>query len=93
MRKNSLFVETHADACSFPVLVPNESEMVLVGSAMLAACASKTYSSLESASKEMASKCKVIHTNSNIGEYHERKYKVFRQMVEDQLNYKRIMNS
>lgn len=92
LRKSQLFVETHAEACALPVLVPDESEMVLVGSAMLAACAANVFPSLESASSGMASRCKVVHPNSTLRDYHERKYKVFRQLVDDQHKYKRIMN-
>lgn len=86
-------METHAEACALPVLVPDESEMVLVGSAMLAACAAKVFTSLEAASIGMASRCAVVHPNPTLRDYHERKYKVFRQLIEDQLKYKQIMNS
>lgn len=91
LRKNPLFVRTHAEACNLPVLVPHESETMLVGAAMLGACAAKIFPSLESASTGMASKCDVIHPNSTLRSYHERKYKVFRQLIEDQLKYKQIM--
>ena len=86
-------METHAEACALPVLVPKESEMVLVGSAMLAACAAKVFPSLEAASKGMSSRCDVVRPNPALRDYHERKYKIFRRMVEDQLKYKEIMNS
>lgn len=91
LRKNALFVETLAEACAMPVLVPNESEMVLVGSAMLAACAAKYYPTLEAASKAMASSCEAVHPNINNRNFHEKKYRVFRQMVEDQFKYRKIM--
>lgn len=71
--------------------MPNESEMVLVGSAMLAACASKVYDTLAHASKAMGSKSQVVQPSSAHRDYHERKYKVFREMLDDQLKYKRIM--
>lgn len=93
LRKNQLFVETNAEACNLPVLVPVESEMVLVGSAMLGACAANYFPSLESASKGMASGCDVIWPNPTVRDYHERKYSVFRQLIEDQLKYKQIMQS
>lgn len=73
--------------------MPDESEMVLVGSAMLASCASKYFPSLESASKGMASRCEVVWPNVTLREFHERKYKVFRQLIQDQLKYKQIMHS
>lgn len=47
LSKNKLFVQTHADVCSLPVLLPGETEAVLLGSAMLAACAAKVYPDLE----------------------------------------------
>lgn len=93
LRKSQLFVETHAEACNLPVLVPDESEMVLVGSAMLASCAAKSFSTLQAASKGMASKCDVVWPTPSLREYHDRKYKVFRHLIEDQLKYKQIMYS
>lgn len=86
-----MFIETHAEACALPILVPNETEMVLVGSAMLAACGSKHYGNLEQASKEMGSKSQVVRPTPALLDYHERKYKVFREMLNDQLKYKKIM--
>lgn len=47
LSKNQIFIETHADACDLPVLCPNEKETVLVGAAMLGACAAKYYPNLE----------------------------------------------
>lgn len=93
LRKNTLFVETHAEACALPVLIPHEGEMVLVGSAMLAGCAAKQFPTLRSASQQMASKCEVVQSNENVRAYHERKYKVFRELVQDQLKYRKIMQS
>lgn len=93
LRKSQLFVETHAEACALPVLIPDESEMVLVGSAMLGACAAEFFPSLEFASKSMASRCEVVRPNPTLRDYHERKYKVFRQLIQDQLKYKQIMQS
>ena len=47
LSKNSLFVQTHADICSVPVLLPSEPEAVLLGSAMMGAYAAGLYDSLE----------------------------------------------
>lgn len=46
LSKNVLFVQTLAEACGLPVLYPNESEMVLVGAAILAARAANYHTSL-----------------------------------------------
>lgn len=58
---------------------------------MLAACGSKVYGNLEQASKEMGSKGQVVHPTPALRDYHERKYKVFREMLNDQLKYKKFM--
>lgn len=47
LAKNDVYVQTHADICELPAVVPYEQEMVLVGAAILGACASKVYPSLE----------------------------------------------
>lgn len=47
LSKNRIFVETHADACNMAVLLPNETEAVLVGAAILGACAAQQFSTLE----------------------------------------------
>lgn len=47
LSKNKLFVQTYADVCRMPVLEPVESEMVLLGAAILGAMAAKEYTSLE----------------------------------------------
>lgn len=47
LSKNRIFVQTHADACQMSVLLPNETEAVLVGAAILGACAAQQYPTLE----------------------------------------------
>ena len=93
LSKNPLFIEAHAEACDLPILVPGEAETVLVGSAILGAYAAKVYPTLEIASKEMGSKSQVIWPRDENREFHQRKYKVFRQLLDDQLKYQNIMES
>lgn len=47
LAKNNVYVQAHADICQLPAVIPDEQEMVLVGAAMLGACAANTYGSLE----------------------------------------------
>lgn len=47
LSKNDIYVQTHADVCELPAVVPYEQEMVLVGAAILGAYASKVFPSLE----------------------------------------------
>ncbi|KAJ6644432.1 FGGY carbohydrate kinase domain-containing protein [Pseudolycoriella hygida] len=92
LSKNPIFIQTHADCTDLPVLCPNEKEMVLVGAAILGACASKFYPDLESASHGMGGQGTLVRPDPASKIYHERKYKVFLKMVEDQRAYKEIMN-
>ncbi|XP_050076211.1 FGGY carbohydrate kinase domain-containing protein [Anopheles maculipalpis] len=93
LSKNTLFVQTHADICSVPVLLPSEPEAVLLGSAMMGAYAAGLYNSLETAAAGMGGSATVMKpdlSDSN-RDYHERKYHVFQRMYLDQRGYERIM--
>lgn len=94
LSKNSLFVQTHADICSIPVLLPHEPEAVLLGSAMMGACAAEIYKDLKTAASEMAGTAEIIKPDMSDAnrDYHERKYRVFLKMVQDQRAYEKIMS-
>uniref|UniRef100_A0A3B4ZGG5 FGGY carbohydrate kinase domain-containing protein n=1 Tax=Stegastes partitus TaxID=144197 RepID=A0A3B4ZGG5_9TELE len=47
LSKNSLFVQIHANATGLPVVLPDQMEAVLVGAAVLGACASQDYGNIE----------------------------------------------
>ncbi|CAD7003040.1 unnamed protein product [Ceratitis capitata] len=91
LAKNNVYVQAHADICQLPAVIPNEQEMVLVGAAMLGACAAKAYETLEITSKEMGGTGVLLKPKASTKDYHNRKYRVFLQMLEDQRKYKEIM--
>ncbi|KAI8123419.1 FGGY carbohydrate kinase domain-containing protein [Lucilia cuprina] len=91
LAKNALYIQCHADICQLPALIPDEQEMVLVGSAMLGACAAKVYENLESASAAMGGTGKLIIPQFGTKDFHERKYQVFLEMLKDQYKYKDMM--
>ncbi|EDW93332.1 FGGY carbohydrate kinase domain-containing protein [Drosophila yakuba] len=91
LAKNPLYVQCHADICNLPALIPDEQEMVLVGAAALGAAASGHFDSLESASKAMGGTGQLVKPNPDTIEFHNRKYKVFLQLLENQRQYRRIM--
>ncbi|EAT41239.1 AAEL007088-PA [Aedes aegypti] len=95
LSKNGLFVQTHADICSIPVLLPHETEAVLLGSAMMGACAAGIYADLKTAATEMGGTAEVVKPDMSDAnrDYHERKYRVFLKMVEDQRSYEKLMTS
>lgn len=92
LSKNEMFNQTHADICGIPVYVPEETESVLLGAAILGSLAAKVFPDILSASKAMGGNSKVILPKDSTTNYHNRKYKVFLKMLDDQMVYKNIMN-
>lgn len=91
--KDPLFVQIQADATSLPILKPHEADSVLVGSAILGACASQYFNNVQDAIENMGGTADIIRPNINTQAFHEKKYKVFLRMFQDQLRYKTIMHS
>jgi sugar (pentulose or hexulose) kinase len=63
LSRNPLFIQIQADVLSLPVLCPVERESVLVGAAILGACATKKYSMHETI-KRMAGTANVVKPTS-----------------------------
>lgn len=92
LSKNPLFIQTQADVVNLPVLCSNETESVLIGSAILGACAANYFPNINQAIKSMGGNGTVVKPNDNDKLYHDKKYEVFLKMYENQINYKNIMN-
>ncbi|XP_045448329.1 FGGY carbohydrate kinase domain-containing protein [Melitaea cinxia] len=90
--KDPLFVETLTDSVGIPVLKPHEKESVLVGAAVLGACASTYFNNVEAALQSMGGLADVVMPNLAIKSYHDKKYQVFLKMFQDQKEYRNIMN-
>ncbi|ESO94473.1 hypothetical protein LOTGIDRAFT_206429 [Lottia gigantea] len=93
LSKNNLFIQTHADITNLPIILPHTSESMLLGCAILAASASGHYSSIQDAMEKMGGMGTVIFPDSNLKQYHDKKYKVFLKMLMDQREYRNIMAS
>lgn len=92
LSKNSLFVQIHANATGLPVVLPDQMEAVLVGAAVLGACASQDYSNIQEAMEKMAKVGKVVQPDREVQSFYERKYKVFLQLFSHQREYQALMN-
>ncbi|XP_067642778.1 FGGY carbohydrate kinase domain-containing protein isoform X2 [Eurosta solidaginis] len=92
LAKNNIYVQAHADICHLPAVIPDEQEMVLVGAAMLGACAARAFENLEATSKHMGGTGVLIKSKTSTHAYHNRKYHVFLQMLAHQREYEDIMN-
>lgn len=91
LSKNEIFVQAHSDICNIPVFIPREPESVLLGAAMLGASAAKVFPDMDSAVRNMAGKGQMVKPNVELKAFHDRKYRVFLKMLNDQLEYREIM--
>jgi len=90
--RNPVFVREHADATGCEIVIPKEPEAVLLGSAILGAVASGAYPDVLSAMAKMNIPGEIIKpSKGKTALYHEKKYKVFREMYEDFMKYRRMM--
>lgn len=92
LSKNPLFVQMHADITGMPVVLSQEVESVLVGAAILGACASGDFTSVQEAMARMSKVGKVVFPEHADKTYYDKKYQVFLRMVEHQKEYSAIMN-
>lgn len=66
LSKNEVFLQTHANVIGLPVLVPDETESVLLGSAMLGASVAGFYPDLQTAVMRMAGAAKHIQVEPKV---------------------------
>ncbi|KAJ0800355.1 putative ribulokinase [Helianthus annuus] len=93
LSKNALFIQEHADIIGCPIILPRESESVLLGAAILGAVAAKKYPTLRDAMKALNAAGQVIHPSKDpkVKKYHDAKYHIFRQLYEQQITHRSIM--
>lgn len=91
--KNPAFLRAHADITGCQVVLPRESEAVLLGAAMLGAVAGDAYRSIPEAMAGMSAPGTVIDpAGPPVSDYHDAKHCVFHRLHEDFLSYRTIMN-
>lgn len=98
--KNRLYLQAHADATGCTLVLPQEQEAVLLGSAVLGARAAGAFPDLPSAMSQMSSVGELIEPyqlecadecDVSVPSFHAAKYRVFRKMTDDQREYRGIM--
>nr|XP_015211262.1 PREDICTED: FGGY carbohydrate kinase domain-containing protein isoform X1 [Lepisosteus oculatus]XP_015211263.1 PREDICTED: FGGY carbohydrate kinase domain-containing protein isoform X1 [Lepisosteus oculatus] len=92
LSKNPLFIQAHADITGLPVVLPKEPEAVLVGAAILGACASHDCSSLQEAMEKMTKVGNVVQPNIELKSFYTKKYRVFLRLVDHQREYNALMH-
>jgi len=89
--KNPVFLRAHADATGCRIVVPEEQEAVLLGSAILGAVASGDRASVLEAMGKMARAGRTVRPDPDAAGFYEQKYRVMLRMHDDQLAYRAIM--
>jgi FGGY-family pentulose kinase len=90
--KNEVFLREHADITGCRIVLPRESEAVLLGAAMLGAVAAKDRASVLEAMSAMSAVASIREPcGGDVRAFHDAKHKVFLRMHEDQLAYRALM--
>ncbi|HKY37083.1 MAG TPA: FGGY-family carbohydrate kinase [Polyangiaceae bacterium] len=90
--KNPVFVREHADATGCRIVLPQEAEAVLLGSAILGAVAVGDQPSVLAGMGAMSRAGSVVEPGAGtVRAFHARKYRVFQAMYQHQLEYRSIM--
>ncbi|MEK7251609.1 MAG: FGGY-family carbohydrate kinase, partial [Bacteroidota bacterium] len=87
--KNPLWLQEHADITGCEIVLPKESEAVLLGSAMLAAVGSGKYQTVIEAAVKMSSLGSRYVPQKRFAAYHKEKYSVFKKMYDHFQDYHR----
>ncbi len=90
--KNRIFLREHADITGCRIVLPQEPEAVLLGSAILGATASGEFNTVLEAMAALSGVGQIIEPSTGpTKKYHDAKYRIFLQMYQDQLNYRKLM--
>ncbi|KAH6835386.1 FGGY family of carbohydrate kinase [Perilla frutescens var. hirtella] len=93
LTKNPLFIQEHADITGYPITLPRENESVLLGAAILGAVASKKYPTVRQAMKALNAPGRVVYPSHDpkVKKYHDTKYRIFRDLYEQQLSHRAML--
>ncbi|MBV9673115.1 MAG: hypothetical protein JO076_09875 [Verrucomicrobia bacterium] len=89
-----MFLREHADITDGTPVLPREPEPVLLGAALPGPVAAKVCPDIITARKEIAGAARqLILTGGEVLDYHDRKYRLYHKMYDDQLAYAELMRA
>lgn len=91
--KNPLWLQEHADATGLTLVLPQEPEAVLLGTAMLAATACGIYPHVHAAMQGMSKRGKVVTPNPQTAKYHNAKFACYQDLYRQQVQRRHVMRS
>jgi FGGY-family pentulose kinase len=89
--KNPVFLREHADVTGCRIALPETSEGVLLGSAILGAVAAGAFPSIVEGMRAMSRASRILAPNPTVRAFHDKKHQVFLRMYEDQMAYRSLM--
>jgi FGGY-family pentulose kinase len=89
--KNPVWLQEHADITECALVLAQEAEAVILGSAILAAVAAGAFPNIPEAMKAMSHAGEVIQPNPANADYHRAKFEIYREMYEEQLRRRERM--
>jgi len=91
--KNPVFLREHADITGRRIVLPRESEAILLGAAILGAVGCGAFESVLDAMAAMNQAERVIEPAAGeVAAFHDAKHRVFQRMYEDQMAYRAMMS-
>ena len=92
--KNDVFLREHADITGCRIVLPHETEAVLLGASILGSLAAGDQPSVLAAMAAMNHTGTIIlPAGGDIARYHDAKHAVFHRMHEDQMAYRALMRT
>ncbi|RUT25891.1 ribulokinase [Asaia sp. W19] len=89
--KNPVFLREHANATGCRIMLPQEPDAVLLGSAILGAVAGGAYDDMRAAMSQMTRVGSEVAPDPRTARYHAAKFSVFQAMLKEQLHHRAIM--
>ncbi|GAB4460772.1 MAG: FGGY-family carbohydrate kinase [Armatimonadaceae bacterium] len=90
--KNPLWLQQHADATGMPIVLGQETESVLLGSAILAAAASGAQPDVATAMQVMSGVGQTIAPQAHTRRFHDAKYAIYKALYSEQLRHREMLD-
>lgn len=90
--RNPLWLQEHADATGLTLILPQEQEAVLLGSAILAATAAQIYPDIPTAMQAMSRRGRVVQPDPETRAFHDAKFALFRELYREQSRRRQAMS-
>ncbi|GAA4650605.1 FGGY-family carbohydrate kinase [Kistimonas scapharcae] len=92
LTRNRLFMQEHVNVLGMPAILNREQNPMPLGAAMMAAVAAGVYPDIRSAIAGMSRVGETLVPESGLRAFYDKKYRVYREMHQDQVKYATVMD-